>query len=181
MKSKAVVLFCLLLLPTSALADSFKFTYYSLSQPGVSATGIITAMPTGNFDEYLITGIIGERNNAPIVSFAAGGPNPFYYKDTYDDNLLYMPSGALSYTGNSGFVFGTADGEFNIWLNTDRKYYEYMLGGGEGNPGIQISFNVSDPPSNSIPEPAAPLLLGLGLAGLAAIRIKINNQLLWRA
>ena len=169
----AVLLLCLLLMPVGASADTFKFYYDSLLHPGlVSAEGTITAVPAGHFQEYLITAIAGERNGSSIASFVAGGPNPFYFKDTYDDNLLYMPSGALSSTSHSGFVFGTAQGEFNIWLNTaDGKYYEYKLGGGEGNPGIQISFT-ADPPANSVPEASTLLLLCFGLIALAEFRRK---------
>ncbi|MGO9136602.1 MAG: PEP-CTERM sorting domain-containing protein [Syntrophales bacterium] len=44
-----------------------------------------------------------------------------------------------------------------------------MLGGGNGNPGIEITGSI-----RLVPEPTTILLIGLGLIGLAGVRRKID-------
>jgi hypothetical protein len=154
-----IVILCLVR-PMAASAEMFTFSYDSVIQGLVDVDGIITAQATGNPNEWWITGITGTRNEKPITSFASGGPGYFLYKDAAIDNLLYVPPGELSHSGNSGFVFGTADGEFNPYWLSGTTYYEYLLGSGSI-PGIEIIGTIS-----AVPEPASMLLLGLGLLGI---------------
>ena len=164
------VMFWAFCFPISAEAVSFILNYDSVIPGLVDVESIITATPTANHGEYWITGVTGERNGKAITSFVTGGPGYFAYKDTVLDNLLYFPLGDLSHTGNSGFVIGTADGEFHPYWSYDNKLYEYKLGGGNGNPGIEITVNVG-----SVPEPTTTLLLGFGFLGLAVIGWKFNS------
>lgn len=155
-------LFCV---PAMAKADLFDFSY---SGDGVTADGVLTATVTSP-GAYLITGITGERNGAPITFFEPGGPAAFYYEDSVIDNVLLVPGAPafLSSTQNSGFDFGTADGLFNPYYQPNNgTYYEYRLGSGNA-PGIPISFNVSADP---VPVPPSLLMLAPGLLGLVGIR-----------
>jgi hypothetical protein len=171
---KFLLIFAVMLLafcfPVFAGAVSFSLSYDSVTPGLVDVDAIITATPTANPNEYWITGVTGERNGKNITSFVTGGPGSFGYKDTLLDNLLYFPPGDLSHTGSSGFVIGTADGEFNPYWYFDNKHYEYMVGGGNGNPGIEITGAI-----RFVPEPATILLLGFGLLGLAGIGWKFNS------
>lgn len=81
-------LFCV---PAMAKADLFDFSY---SGDGVTADGVLTATVTSP-GAYLITGITGERNGAPITFFEPGGPAAFYYEDSVIDNVLLVPSTRL--------------------------------------------------------------------------------------
>lgn len=168
MRKRLIVFFavcCIVFLPAMAMAYSFEFEYHSLAPGVVDAQGILTAAPTGNANEYLITGVTGTRNGEAITSFVSGGPSGFIYDGwAYIDNLLYVPPGALSYTSHSGFIFGTADGEFNPYLDLSGNYYEYYPG---NNPGTQITFS-----AHAVPEPASFLLLGLGMIGIGATQRK---------
>jgi hypothetical protein len=166
----AVFLILCLVMPMAASAELFTFSYDSVTPSLVDVDGIITAAPTGNPNEWWITGVTGTRNGNAITSFVSGGPGFFNYADANIDNLMYVPPGELSHTGNSGFVFGTADGEFNPYWLSGTTYYEYKLGGGNGGQGIEIVGSIS-----AVPEPATMLLLGFGLIGLAGFSSRRKN------
>ncbi len=99
----------------------FNFTY---SGPGVNASGMLTTVPVVA-GEYLITGVSGQRNGAPITAFlypTTGAPgSPVYISNGSSiDNLLFRPPLNCPFSNwagldntPSGFVFQTKDGLFN--------------------------------------------------------------------
>lgn len=164
-----VVLATLCLLPIwSAAADTIHFSY---SGAGVNASGDLSATEIAA-GEYLITGVIdGQRNGNAITSFvplpAGDSPGtPFVYQDTAVDNLIFIPSADyFSNTNADGFVFGTADGLFNPYLDlATGKIYEYKLNSGVL-PGTQINFSAT-----LVPEPAGYSAVGTSLLALLALR-----------
>jgi hypothetical protein len=175
MQKKLLVIFTAMMLaatfmPAVASAALFNFNY---NGPGVTASGILTADSIGS-GQFHITGVTGTRNAEAITSFAAGGPDNFFYNGTPPganiNNVLVYPAnpGFLSNDPSySGFVFGTASGEFNPYYIPGGLYNEYKLGGDIA--GITINFNVAP-----VPIPAAVWLLGSGLVGLVALKRKFR-------
>jgi MYXO-CTERM domain-containing protein len=150
----------------------FEFTY---TGPGVSASGVLTTTPVVP-GEYLITGVSGERNGDPITAFlypTTGAPGSLVYisNGSSVDNLLFVPplSGPFSdWTGSndtpSGFVYQTADGEFNPYT-TNGLTYEYNLTVGGSDDGIPIQFSAVEESS----EPPSLPLIAAGLAALGGL------------
>ncbi|MGA3098465.1 MAG: hypothetical protein ABSF25_18585 [Bryobacteraceae bacterium] len=146
----AIGLFALLALSAGiASADEFTFSYSSVLDSSVTASGIITANNDGG-GVYTITGITGTRNGDPITFVQSPDPGAF----AVDNNLIVPPNPAyLSSTGSSGFVISTVDGDFNPWYDyngsfggTTGLYYEYD---GGSVPGTEITFTATDVPETS--------------------------------
>jgi len=150
----------------------FEFKYRG---PGLSAGGTVTTMPVVP-DEYLMTGVSGQRNVAPITAFlypASGAPGSLVYISTGSsvDNLLFEAQVNRSFSAWMGsndthgrFVDQTADGGFNPFT-TNGLTYEYNLTAGGSDDSIPMQF----PATEETPGPASLALAGANLAGLARL------------
>jgi hypothetical protein len=154
-----------------ASADTFSFSYSSVLDNSISASGIITATPSG-VGTYTILDVTGIRNTLNIAFVA--NPNPSQF--AVDNVLVFPPDPAfLTATTFSGFVIQTNDGLFNPWYNFQSDwggiaghYYEYS---GGSVPGPEITFSAQAVPDGGMTI----MLLGGVLVGLETLRRKFRG------
>jgi hypothetical protein len=153
-----VVLIFLVCGATSALADSFSFSY---TGSGVTASGTFTTNSLSG-GSYLITAITGTRNGQSMTLLA-----PLAFDG--NDNLLFPTSPLLDF---NGFSFAAGGVNYNVYFNSfaccggTTTYYETST---PGVLGTQVNF------SASVPEPSTFVLLVSGLAAIGwGVRRKIK-------
>ncbi len=180
-------LLCCLMLPALAHANVYSFSY---TGTGISASGTISVSNiSGN--EWLITGITGQRNGDPIIGGTNGlQPSPLADNTTLDDIIYFVlpaPTSTATFTlltGNSGgnwtsgFAIQTAAGIFQPYSYVggcdwgpcySAGQYEYQEGTYFSGPFVNtpITFTIT-----AIPEPGFYGALALGLSGLVAAMIR---------
>jgi hypothetical protein len=101
-------------------------------------------------------------------NFAA--PLPGFNLDT-TGSAVDLSGGKLEYLRESGMqsLFQSGLNELTLF-GTDTLQF----GGFDAVNGI-ISYNTSEPPPNTVPEPSTLLLIGIGLVGLAGVRKRCGN------
>jgi len=170
--NKTILILSGAVLLTPALSAGTVYFDFTYTGAGVSASGRLQTSYVAP-GEYLITGVSGQRNGAPITAFlypTTGAPgSPVYISNGSSvDNLLFVPPvhGPFSnWNGSnnspSGFVFQTRDGEFNPFT-TNGLTYEYNLSAGGSSYGPLIQFSATQ----ASPEPESLALIGSGLVAL---------------
>lgn len=155
MKKVIFLLSVVLAVAIGASADTFNFAY---SGAGVTAGGVITALPQGG-TEFLVTGITGFYNGEAITGIVACG-TPATTCNNYGfqwDNLLFTGEPHFDYYG---LLYSTAGGNLvNVYVD-GTQYMNWDQSGGTAITSGSIS---------ATPEPSTLLMLGSGIIGLAGV------------
>jgi len=146
---------------SQAQAATWSWDY---NAAGIAAGGTFTTTDTPGSDGfYTITAITGFRNGVAIVGLEPAG-SAIPGNDPYAvDNLVSISGPQLSW---NGFGYALADGSWANPFSDGSTTWEYLSvppypeGAGQE---VAVAFSAVP-----VPEPAAGMLLLLGLAGIAA-------------
>ena len=137
----------------------------ALFAPGGSTVQLST------FDSGMIgmTDWLSLFNGGDSVGASLTYDNPAYLVDNSNTN----PSWAAGSTGYAGFVFDTGSGPFYGWLqvqfDASTTNFTVLQWAYDNTPNTAIEVG-------AVPEPTTALLLGLGLAGFAAVGIRRGTK-----
>ena len=168
MKPLSRTLATLIILSSAAIAHADLFTF-NFSGTGQSASGSLTANPTGTAGQFLITSISGTLTGVNIATLLA--PGTF----VGNDNFL-MFNGSTFIPDGAGFSFSLSNGVLvNVFTFTLPPLAgQQFITRSDGGQAQMTTFQITP---TAVPEASSFLLLGPGLAGLAqAARLRRSRS-----
>lgn len=150
-----ILLSVMLAVAFGASADTFNFAY---SGAGVSANGVITAVPQGG-SQFLATDITGFYNGDAITGIIPCAPPGsvctnygFAYNNLFDTNEPHFDI--------YGLLYSTAGGDIvNLYFD-GTQYISWDASGGTV---------ITEGRLTATPEPSTLLMLGSGMIGVAGV------------
>ncbi len=163
---------------TSALADTFNFSFGNSSHDSFYGSGLLTGTSNGD-GSFTITDVTGQTSydffgthNETITGVLAPGTFPVGFFQVPNDNILYYPASygfGNTYFDLGGLSYGLADGtNVNLYFSNGEFYGQTFGGQSYGLPaGERIRITAAN--TSPVPEPNTLMLLGTGVLGLAGI------------